>query len=356
MGTRAWVIRAGAQGQHEQWNLDQGRATIGWREVGDIGGCSSKDEILHLLFQTYPEDPENRLTNYASQLWAFLDTISVGDLIILPSKIRRGYVWFGRATGNYEYDAKNAEPERRKFIPVTWASEPISRSSIGADLLNSLNASQTVFSPSRNNAASRLEHIAKTGSDPEAENLHSNAVEPPHFNRVLEEDEDVTDPLPLPTMDSIVDQIRAHITENFKEHDLTWLVADILSAHGFECEVSPPGPDGAVDIKAGMGPLGMDAPIVVVEVKSEPNAIDSRVVRGLHSAREQHKADQALLVAWGGLTRPASREFRTDSAFRVWDGDALLRELFHVYEELPAETKAKIPLKQTWILDEDALL
>lgn len=71
---------------------------------------------------------------------------------------------------------------------------------------------------------------------------------------------------------------------------------------------------------------------------------------------------------WGGfavrrwyrstLTRrgPASREFRTDSAFRVWDGDALLRELFHVYEELPAETKAKIPLKQTWILDEDALL
>lgn len=355
MAAKAWVIRAGAHGEHEQWNLDHGRATVGWSEVGDIGKCSSKIEILKLLFQTYPGDPEKRLTNYASQLWAFFDSISIGDLIILPSKIRRGYVWFGRATGSYEYDAKNPDLERRKFIAVNWASEPISRSSIGADLLNSLNASQTVFSPSRNNAAERLEHVSTTGIDPEAENL---SIEAPSLSlsNPCEDDENVTDPAPVPTMDSIVDRVRAHVTENFKEHDLTWLVADILTVHGFRCEVSPPGPDGGVDIMAGMGPLGMDAPILVVEVKSEPNAIDSRVVRGLHSAREQHKANQALLVAWGGLTRPANREFRTDSAFRVWDGDALLEELFYTYDELPAETKAKIPLKQTWILDEDALL
>lgn len=29
---------------------------------------------------------------------------------------------------------------------------------------------------------------------------------------------------------------------------------------------------------------------------------------------------------------------------------------FHVYEDLPTETKARIPLKQPWILDEDAIL
>lgn len=223
--------------------------------MGDTGGCGSKNDILDLLIQTYPSDPENRLTNYASQLCAFLDTISVGDLIILPSKTRRGYVWFGRASGNYEYDAKNAEPERRKFIPVTWATEPISRSSIGADLLNSLNASQTVFSPSRNNAANRLERIAATGIDPKAENLHVVARQSPQVDQKLEDDEAITDPLPLPTMDSIVDQIRSHITKNFKEHDLTWLVADILTAHGFECEVSPPGPDGGVDIKGRNGTI-----------------------------------------------------------------------------------------------------
>lgn len=356
MSPKAWVIRAGAHGDHEQWNLDHGRATIGWSEVGDIGKCSSKNEILELLFRTYPGDPEKRLTNYASQLWAFSDSVSIGDLIILPSKIRRGYIWFGRATGLYQYDSKNPELERRKFIPVDWSAEPVSRSSIGADLLNSLNASQTVFSPSRNNAAKRLEHAASKGIDPEADNLSRLGDLLFASSTSPADDEDVTDPAPIPTLDSIADRVRAYITENFKEHELTWLVADILTVHGFHCEVSPPGPDGGVDIMAGMGPLGMDAPILVVEVKSEPNAIDSRVVRGLHSAREQHKANQALLVAWGGLTRPANREFRTDSSFRVWDGDALLEELFYTYDELPPETKAKIPLKQTWILDEDALL
>ena len=93
----------------------------------------------------------------------------------------------------------------------------------------------------------------------------------------------------------------------------------------------------------GIGPFGMRAPIVVVEVKSGPNAIDSRTVRGLPSAKEQHKAGQALPVAWGGLSRPASREFRTGSAFRVWDGDALLRELFHLYEDYRPKLRLDFP-------------
>ena len=356
MSARAWVIRAGAHGEHEQWNIDHERATVGWREIGDIGGCASKAEVHELLFQTYPGDLDKRLANYASQLWALLDSISVGDLIILPSKIRRGYVWFGRATGRYGYDATNPNPERRKFLPVDWAADPISRSSIGADLLNSLNASQTVFSPSRNDAVNRLTNVAETGIDPGADDLDSVDAVSLTPDLKHEDDDDVTDPVPTPTLDSIADRVRAHVTENFKGHDLTWLVSDILTAHGFHCEVSPPGPDGGVDIVAGMGPLGMDAPIVVVEVKSEPNAIDSRVVRGLHSAREQHKANQALLVAWGGLTGPARREFRTDRAFRVWDGDDLLSELFYTYDDLPAETKSRIPLTQAWVLDEDALI
>ncbi|GAA0207800.1 restriction endonuclease [Glutamicibacter creatinolyticus] len=351
---RAWVIRAGARGEHEQWNIDHQRATVGWSEIGDISGCTSKSELHDLLAKTSPGDPDKRVANFASQLWALLNSITIGDLIILPSKIRRGYIWFGRATGTYGYDPSVPDPERRKFIPVDWLPEPISRSSIESDLLNSLNASQTVFAPSRNEAVKRLEAIAATGIDPRLQ--ETNGVQP-HATAVAHsaDDEEVTDPALKPSLESIVDRVRAHVTENFREHDLTWLVADILSAYGFQCTVSPPGPDGGVDIIAGKGPLGMDSPIVVVEVKSEPRPIDSKVVRGLHSAREQHKADQALLVAWGGLTGPARREFHTDRAFRVWDGDALLDALFSTYELLPSETKAKIPLKRAWLLDEDAL-
>ncbi|GAA4762957.1 restriction endonuclease [Citricoccus nitrophenolicus] len=349
---KAWVVRAGLHGEHEKWNIDNGRVTIGWSEVGDIGACQSRQDVRDLLTKVYPADPEGRISNYTSQLWSFRNRIKVGDLIVMPLKTQPGYIRFGSVSGEYGYDAENPNGDRRKYLPVQWNAEPVSKTGIEADLMYSLNAIMTVFSPSRNDAVNRLVTIAKTGVDPGNPYEVSTATAAGD-NRDDSEDE-VTDPHTAPTLEAIRDRIRSHITEHFKEHELTGLVADILSAHGFQCEVSPPGPDGGVDIIAGMGPLGLDSPTVVVEVKSEPGAIDSRVVRGLHSARVQHNADQALLVAWGGVTKPARQEFRRDRTFfRIWDGEELLNELLSTYEHLPAETRARIPLQQAWVLDDD---
>lgn len=122
---------------------------------------------------------------------------------------------------------------------------------------------------------------------------------------------------------------------------------------GFQCEVSPPGPDGGVDIFAGSGPLGLDSPTLIVEVKSEPTPVGSTVVRGLHSAMTQHNADQGLLVALGGITMPARREFSTQrTRLRIWDSDALLDHLFDRYEHLTALTRQKLPLTRVWVLDD----
>ena len=131
-------------------------------------------------------------------------------------------------------------------------------------------------------------------------------------------------------------------------------MADILEALGFSCEVSPAGPDSGVDILAGRGPLGLDSPTLIVEVKSEPTAVDVKVVRGLHSAMTQHRADQGLLVAWGGVTNAARKEFERDrTSFRIWDAEEVLERLFETYDRLPMTTRAKIPLKQAWVLDEE---
>ena len=69
----------------------------------------------------------------------------------------------------------------------------------------------------------------------------------------------------------------------------------------------------------------------------------------------QHRADQALLVAWGGVTKPAQLEFRRDrTSLRIWDAEALLDKIFETYGRLPAATRAQIPLKQMWVLDEES--
>ncbi|MEJ7744193.1 MAG: restriction endonuclease [Nocardioidaceae bacterium] len=132
------------------------------------------------------------------------------------------------------------------------------------------------------------------------------------------------------------------------------LVADILRVRGFVCDVSTPGPDQGVDILAGSGPLGLDSPTLIVEVKSEEGQIKASVVRGLQGAMLSNRSDQGLLVAWGGITKEAKREIRTDRlTMRVWDADDLLDQVFEVYEQLPEETRRQLPLKRAWVLDEE---
>ncbi|QGF25153.1 restriction endonuclease [Raineyella fluvialis] len=300
----------------------------------------------------YPQDSGARRANTTGQVWAFRSSIKPGDLVVMPSKLRPGYLYLGRCTGPFRYAGQEPDPSRRKQLPVEWKPDPVSRSAIKDDLLNSLNGAMTVFNPTRNEAVARLEQVFLTAVDPGATAIKKPPTAP--AAPVDEGVEDVTDPETVPTLEAIRDRIRTHLVENFSGHKLTGLVADILEALGFVCIVSPSGPDGGVDILAGTGPLGLDSPTLIVEVKSEPGQVGAQVVRGLHSAMTQYQADQALLVAWGGVTTPASREFaQMRTRLRIWDGEELLERLFATYDKLPATTKASVPLRMAWVLDDE---
>lgn len=348
----AWVVRAGKQGENEQYNLERGRVTVGWADTGDLTDCHSREDLRARLEETWPRKTAKQLGNFTGQLWAFRDSIQPGDLMLLPLKLKPGYIQFGRVVGGYAFDTAEPEPTRRHYRPVEWLGEPIARAVIDEDLLLILGAYLTVFSPSRNKAAERLEAIAATGRDPGNGAAQATPPTPTPTRQSDDSDNNVTDPELVPTLESIRDRVRSHVAATFREHRLTGLVADILTALGYRCEISPPGPDGGVDILAGRGPLGLDSRIIV-EVKSESSPIGSSVVRGLHSAMVQHQAEQGLLVAWGGITKPAALEFKKLTSFRVWDAEALMDKLFETYELLPAATKEQVPLRRVWVLDDD---
>lgn len=350
--TAAWVVRAGRSGENEQWNIDNGCVSVGWPEIGDLTGCHTKDAVRALVDAAYPQDSPAQRANSTTQLWAFRQAIKPGDLVIMPLKTKRGYLLFGRCTGPFAYDPGNTNLKRRKTVPVAWQAQPVSKTLIKDDLVYSLNAISTVFSPSRNNAVARLEQVLKHGTDPGNNNPAGNPAATQTGGDT--DDSTVIDPVSAPTIQAIRDSVSIHLVENFAGHKLTGLIADILRALGYVCEVSPAGPDGGVDILAGRGPLGMDSPTLVVEVKSEPTPISAPVVRGLHGAISRLHADQGLLVAWGGVTNAARREFERDrTTFRIWEANEVLDRLFATYDQLPASTRAMIPLTQAWVLDDE---
>ena len=214
----------------------------------------------------------------------------------------------------------------------------------------------TIFQASKNDAEARLRKVMETSKDPGSTGVATPpSKQGPAVTATSSTDgTDVVDPDPAPTLEAIRDRVRSHLIENFKGHRLTELIAAILRVEGYVCDVSPPGPDQGVDIIAGRGPLGLDSPTLIVEVKSEDGPIGSTVVRGLQGAISQHKANQGLLVAWGGLNKQARTEIRTDRlTMRVWEADDIIERLFDTYDRLPDDLRMSVPLKRTWVLDEE---
>lgn len=342
---RAWLTRSGRAGERDSWAVENGVTPGGYGEVSDLTSCRALQDVRDVVAAAFPDNKPQANGNFAAQLWALRGRMEIGDLVVLPLKTT-SQLAIGEITGHYEYRADEPDPERRHVRPVKWIRTDIPRTSVKQDLLYSLGAFSTYCEVRRNEAAARIAAIAKTGSDP---GTKGGSMPPP--------DDDVADsddsPVDLETF--AYDRISAIIKEEFAGHRMQDLVAAVLRCQGFTCHISPEGTDGGIDILAGSGPLGMDEPRLVVQVKSEQSPVGDPVVTQLLGSVSKHSPAQGLLVAWGGITSPA-RKTVLDNYFRlrVWDSGVLLRQILANYPKLPEEIRADLPLKQIWIAVEES--
>jgi restriction system protein len=149
-----WLVRAGRNGEQENLALDEGLAVIGWRQVPDLRGISSRDELKTLYAELDPNQSVNWIANKASQIWAFAKKIQEGDLVALPLK-RRTAVAFGEAMGPYEYRTDLPDGTRHAR-PVRWIKTDVARSTLDQNILDSLGSLLTVSQIKRNNIEERV--------------------------------------------------------------------------------------------------------------------------------------------------------------------------------------------------------
>src|SRR5262249_30670238 len=148
------------------------------------------------------------------------------------------------------------------------------------------------------------------------------------------------------------ERIIDYIGRRFQRHRLADVVGGVLNALGYQTRISPPGPDGGVDILAGHGPLGLDPPHVCVQVKSGAARVCVEVLRALEGATGRHGQNaQGLLVSWNGWTQQVDREAREHHfKTRLWGKEELVNAVLSHYERLPADLRTQIPLKRIWTL------
>jgi restriction system protein len=270
------------------------------------------------------------------QVWRFAREIQKGDLVALPLKSQSA-IAFGRITGDYQY--KEVSPNVKHIRSAQWV-KTVPRSEIPKDLLDAINASLTVFNVHRNNAEERLAGILSL--PPVGERTTASQV----VQAEIEEEAEGVD-----LEQTARDEIIKFIQSNFKGHELARLVDAVLRAQGYKTQVSPPGPDGGVDILAGSGSLGFDQPCLCVQVKSGAGAVTQGTFNEFHGVVSKFASQKGLFVSWSGFTSPVKHDAKKDFfKIRLWDQGDIVEAVLDNYERLDDEMKADLPLKRIWTL------
>lgn len=343
MPPRLWIVRAGAHGERELAAIDQSKLFPGFLEVGDLSELDSRDAILSHLQEVLPNEGKNRIRNFAAQLNQFVNKIQTGDYVVMPRKVTNG-VAIGIVKGPYEFDSNSDFKHARS---VEWQEESMPRDTFKQDLRHSFGAFMTMREIKRNSAIDRAAATLKTGVDPGA--LLGKQGHVPQLVSSSEDEESEADDYQTDIEDIANQQIISLIKSEFAGHALAELVAEIMRVERYTTKVSPPGPDGGLDILAAGGTLGLGEDRICVQVKSGDGTANHDVVLRLIGSVSNSQAQTGLLVSIGGVNAVAQKEL--DSNFfklRLWQMPDLLKALFKTYGELSDETRAKLPLKQIW--------
>lgn len=338
---RLWLIRLGKFGETEAHALATGELLTGW-ELGDITAGASRETILPVVQAAYPDEGPGTIQNWVVQLNQLKNVIRPGDLTVTPLKTT-GQVAIGEVQG--DFFQSGGRPARK----VKWLRTDLPRSAVKQDLLFSLGASQTVCEISRNEALQRFERLAKDGVDPGPAVTPSKPAASAAV--VTQVDAPEADLSGIDLAQIARDQIERRIAAVFTGHGFTELIAAILRAQGYQVRVSPPGSDRGIDIVAGQGALGFGGPRLVVQVKSGDIVADQPTLQSLIGCVQDTHAEHGLLVSWSGFKGPV-RQRVNELYFRVrlWGREEILDALFSVYEQLPEEIRAELPLRKVWSL------
>ena len=97
-----WVVRAGRDLEFLSCFVSDDVVGIGWSELPRSPVGISRQELAAMLRATYPDAPPNTIANNTGQIWHFVNTIALADLVVVPLKASRSFR-VGRVVGPAEH-------------------------------------------------------------------------------------------------------------------------------------------------------------------------------------------------------------------------------------------------------------
>jgi restriction system protein len=143
------------------------------------------------------------------------------------------------------------------------------------------------------------------------------------------------------------DFVLKRLDRELKGHPFAEFVAHLLGTMGYRSRVSPPGPDGGIDIIAHMDELGFEPPHH--QGPGQEHAGRHRRP-GRVGALRQGGRRRVRTAGDAGTFTPAAKNFAAGkSNLRLIDGEELVNLVLAHYEQFDSRYKGLLPLKRVYI-------
>ena len=329
-----WMVRAGKGAFLIDEFKERNIVALGWG-LGDLENKSS-DEIKRLMEEKYPEESKYALGIASSQVIKFRHMIKKGDYVLSYNPSIRKYL-LGEITSDYYY-SEDMEKDGSDYIgghndtrDVKWLGE-VSRDNLKVSTKNTLGSITTLFNINEEAIKDIL-------------NFLNNKV-PEKGDDEGNEDEDVSI-LKEDIQDKSIEFIKDKVNrlDPFEMQDL---VAGLLRAMGYKTIVSPQGADRGKDIIASPDGLGLEDPVILVEVKHRQNtSMGSQQIRSFKGALK--KTNRGIFVSTGGFTTDAKYEAeRSEIPIILMDLDRLVKFIIQYYDNFDNDARSLIPLTKIY--------
>jgi restriction system protein len=321
-----WGIHAGKTGDADKLFMSQNVIAVGWQEVGDLGTLHGREDFKKKYLQTFPGTSAPGVANSAGQLFRFVREMKTGELVAYPSRKTRT-IHIGRITGDYRYppDLEASYPNQRT---VEWLKE-VPRTALSNAALLELGAAMSVFQV-RNYATEVL--ALTTGTAP-VQPVLPEAETPGGID--ADEAEQLTR-----------DFILKRLAQELKGLPFEELVRQLLIQMGYRVRMAPVN-EPSVDLIAHRDELGLEPPIIKVQVKSGDGTVADKDVSAL--AGKLGPSEYGLVVCLSTFSPTATSYASGRPNLRLIDGNQLVDLLLQHYDDFDPKYKAIIPLRRVFI-------
>ncbi len=335
MNETMWGIHAGALGEvdHIFMSKTSPCVAVGWEEMGDLSALpADREAFKQKVIKTYPDIKKGAIPNYTGVLFRFVHEMKTGDYIVYPSKQDR-HVNIGKVTGNYQY-----APQLSKYYPnvrsVQWLAT-LPRTDFSQGALYEIGASLSLFQV-KNYMDEMLAKLTMQVGGKLPESTGTTIEDDVTVGMVAESIEETTQ-----------DFLFKKLSKGLKGFPFEGFVAHLLEVLGYKTRLSKQGGDGGIDIIAHKDALGIEPPIIKVQVKSVDGKITPSMVQALYGTIEN--SEYGLFVTLGSFTKQAEDFAKSKPNLRLINGEELIKLILEHYEDFDSKYKAMIPMKKVYI-------